>query len=570
MNSMDAVNFQSLNMVREELVATIEQSARHLENFVTAQDDGESLQACIDGIQQIVGILRLIQFRGACQLAEELLATANDIVPGGTGKQYERRLEVVSNVFFVMARYLEYVQQTERKVPVLLIPWINSLRKFRGEPAYPESHFFSFNISTVIPPEIEKLTVDSANFKPTLRRIRQMYQVGLLGYIRERNIKNSVALMRRALIRLHKIAGSVKPLSSLWWLGNVALEVFISEKMEVIESRKLLLGRIDRVIKQVQDVGETAFDAAPPKSLIKELVYLIMLSGAETDNTKRVKQACAIKSFPYTDKSLASERDGLNGPSAHTVSSLAKVLQSEISSTKKVLESATQTATQEIDDLAGFTQTLKNIAEILAVVGLNSASGTLKEEIKRVEKWGDNDGVTPTELTQVANTLLFIESTVSSLDKAGLADTQSFEITQEARNDAVASSELAIAQKIVVEECEAGISLTKRALNSFSDSYDTGHIRNIAKTLNTIRGGMIMLKKDRAANILKKCSIFVEEVLLDKEPPAAIKELLETFADVVISIEYYLDSATSTLQMDENVLKIAEEGLEALGHAVNE
>ena len=102
---MDAVNFQSLNMVRDELVATIEEAARNLEMFVTAQQDGESLQACMDGIRQIVGILRLIQFRGACILAEELLATATDITPGDAGPKSDQRLEVVSNTFFV-PRYL--------------------------------------------------------------------------------------------------------------------------------------------------------------------------------------------------------------------------------------------------------------------------------------------------------------------------------------------------------------------------------------------------------------------------------------------------------------------------------
>lgn len=567
---MDAVNFQSLNMVREELVATIEQSARHLESFVTSQDDGESLQACIDGVQQIVGILRLIQFRGACQLAEELLHTANDIVPGGSGREFDKRLETVSNVFFVMTRYLEYVQQTERKVPVLLIPWINSLRKIRSEPAFPESHFFQFNMSKIDVPETEQTEIDPENFRPTVRRLRQMYQVGLLGYIREKQIKNSIALMRRACIRLQKISGHQKPLATLWWLTNSMLDAFVSEKMEVSESRKLLLGRVDRIIKQVHEVGEAAFDAEPPKPLIKELVYLLVLSGKKCSEIDKIKTAFALESFPYTDSSLSRERDGLNGPSAHTVSSLVNVLQKELANTKKILESATQTANQEIDDLPGFTKTLSNVAEILAVVGLGTPSATLKREIGNVKGWAANDGPTPNQLNEIANTLLYIESTLGALDNTSLSQVNSHGATEIARKDVVASGELTMAQKIVVEECEAGLALTKRALNSFSESnYDPGHIRNIGKTLNTVRGGMIMLKKDHAASILKNCAIFVDEVLLDQNPPAAIKELLETFADVVIAIEYYLDSASGTLHMDDSVLKLAVEGLEALGHPVS-
>ena len=112
-NTMDAINFQSLNMVRGELVATIEACASNLEKFVSDLDDGESLQACIDGIAQIVNILKLIQFQGVAMLAEELLAVAQDISPGNRGPLLEKRLDVVSSSFFVLTGYLEYVQQTE-------------------------------------------------------------------------------------------------------------------------------------------------------------------------------------------------------------------------------------------------------------------------------------------------------------------------------------------------------------------------------------------------------------------------------------------------------------------------
>lgn len=573
MSSMDAVNFQSLNMVRDELVATIEEAARNLEMFVTEQQNGESLQACMDGIRQIVGILRLIQFRGACILAEELLATATDITPGDVGPKSDQRLEVVSNTFFVLTRYLEYVQQVERRVPVLLIPHINSLRKMRGEPAFSESHFFHINLSNTLKvPDIEQLSVPEAEFRQHVRRVRHMYQVGLLALIKGKQAKNSLAMMRRASIRLHKLGGSIKPLSQLWWLSNLALDVLASENMAILEARKLLFSRIDRVIRQVEKSGSASFAAQPPKGLIKELVYLLVLSGKQSDDITLIRKTFGINAFPYSDKDLSQERDALSGPSAHTVTSLAKVLQGELTNTKKVLENAAQSSTQKIDDLDEFIGTLKKVAEILSVVGLVTASATLKEEIERLNGWRDlDDGPDIEELSEVANTLLYLESTVSALEHSKLSTEKLNEASKIAQQEIIASGELSIAKKIVIEECEAGIILTKRALSSFSDSdYDTGHIRNIAKTLTTVRGGLLMLGKDRVADILGLCVQFVEEVLLDEEHPAALKELLETFADAIISVEYYLDSSSGSGQMDESVLQIAEESLEALGFTLND
>lgn len=572
MNSMDAVNFQSLNMVRDELVATIENSARQLEQFVNSQQDGESLQSCIDGIKQIVGILRLIQFRGASMLADELLAAAMDISPGNSGPKFEKRLELVSGAFFVLTRYLEYVKQVERKVPVLLIPYINELRKIRGEPVYPESQFFQVNLSSklVVPP-VETMDLAGQPLPAVVKRLRHMYQVGLLGFIRERQIKNSLAMMRRALIRLHRLSGSSKPLAQLWWLGNLTLDSFIRQGMSVTETRKMLFSRIDRIIRQVEKAGENALAAEPPKGLIKEMVYLLVLSGNETEDVAKVRQAFGLSAFPYSDKDLAHEREALNGPSAHTVSSLARVLQLELANTKKVLENAAQSSTQKIDDMNGFVGTLDKVAEILAVVGLVSPSNTLKAEIKRIVKWKDMpDGPSIEDLDEVANTLLYLESTVLSLEHAKLSDEKLDQANKLAQREVIASSELAEAKKIVIEECEAGLSLTKRALSSFAESnFDTGHIRNIGKTLNTVRGGMLMLKNDRAASVLARCAEFVDEVLMDQDHPAAMKELLETFADAIISVEYYLDSASGSMRMDDSVLQVAEESLEALGHPVS-
>jgi len=276
-----------------------------------------------------------------------------------------------------------------------------------------------------------------------------------------------------------------------------------------------------------------------------------------------------LERFPYTDKDLARERDALYGPSAHTVMSLAKVLQAELSASKKVLENAAQSSTQKIDDMDAFVGSLSKVSEILSVVGLVEPGKTLKKEIERIRGWDDlEDGPDTEEMVEVANTLLYLESSVFALEHNKLNGDQISSVNKVGQNEAIASSELVEAGRIVLEECEAGLALTKRALSSYLESnYDSNHISNIAKTLNTVRGGMLMLKKPRAAELLAKCVAFVEEILMAKEHPPALQELLETFADAVIAIEYYLDSATATLAMDESVLQVAEDALEALGQA---
>jgi hypothetical protein len=570
--SADSINFQSLNVVRDELLATIEKAATDLEIFVSAQDDGKSLQSCIDGIRQIVGILHLLEFRGAALLAEELLANANEITVGETGPGFEKRLEHISSAFFTLSRYLEYVQQYQYTVPALLTPSINELRKLRREKPIPESHFFSISFkSRPELPQAEVLEVPPEQLKPILKRLRHMYQMGLLLLLQGKAAKPALAMMRRALGRLYRLSDNDKPLTLLWWLGNATVDAMIQHDMEILETRKLLLSRLDRIIKEVVLRGSPAFSAEPPKGLVKDLVYLLILSGAQTDAVKRVSQAYEFDDLGYTDKDLVRERQALSGPSAQTVSSLALVLRTELGHAKRVLEAGATSTEAQIDDLEGFVQTLAKVAEILLVVGLCSPGRILKQEVERVKSWQDKEAFgAAEELQAVADTLLFVESTVASLEQAKLSDAKLAEVDEIMQHQIIASGELAEAQRIVIEESEAGLTLTMRALNAYSESdFDSGHIRNLAKSLSSVRGAMFILERFRAAAILERCVEFVDEVLMQPHHPPAIQELLETFADAIMSVEYYLDTGGSRGQGDESVLQLAEDSLKALGYPVD-
>ncbi len=555
-------------MVRDELLSTIEQAARDLEVYVSSYQEINNLQACINGIRQILGILRLLEFKGASILTEELLETANMIEPGNSEPVVEKNIELVSNTFFVLTRYLEYVQQNERMLPVLLIPYINDLRKYRREPLLPESFFFNINIGNPpAAPAVDPIVVSDDEFQSLLARLRHMYQLGLLGVLRSRQVPASLALMRRALVRLQRL-GHDKPLAVLWWLSNMTLDIMISEKMDIIEPRRMLLSRIDRIIRQVQKGGKAAYHAAAPKGLLKELLYLLSLADSESTQVKSVLQHYGIRKQPLSEKALSAERHALKGPSSQTIHALVKVLNTEIGNVKKVLETSAQ-GIRTIDDVAGLRESLNNIADSLSVVGISAPSASLKEELEEVERWRDNEEIEVLKLEHLAKTLLYVESAVHSLEYAKMASPDGSSSSEDTQNKVISDNELSQAERIVLQECEAGLSMCKRAVTAFTESnFDPGHIANISKTLSAVRGGLFMLKKHRAAVVLERCVTFVDEVLMASKQPAAMKELLETFADAVISVEYFLDTATVASKLDDSALQIAEESVAALGYPI--
>lgn len=569
MSSTENVNLNSLKLVQDQLVATIEQAAVRLEEFAADRNNGELLQNCIDGIKQISGTLNLLQLRGVDLLAQELVEQITDI-PLGEEQNTNRKLDVLTSAFFILPRYLEYCLQTSRSMAVLLIPHINELRQLRKAPPLPESYFYTLEPEPIYSGKGQSSTVLGEDLPPLVRRLRHMYQVGLVNLLQNKQQRASLGMMGRAMERLESISHG-RPRAGLWWVAAAMFEALRAANMDIGVGRKRLFSALDRHIKQLQSAGPEGLEQPPEPSLLKEMLYLIALSRASGARTDAVVKAYGLEPLPYTDAELVRELEFLKGPSAATINSMGAVLKDELRSIKNILERAAQGGTELLRESPELLETLKKVADILSVVGLVSPSNSLKEEIQKIQRWQKSDEtIDPDELLAVADTLLYIESSVSGLGKMNLSDERLAKLNATSRDEIIANSQLAEAEELVLEEAESGLAMIKRALTSYAESnYDVGHIKNVATTLTTIRGGMILLNRPRSAAVLNSCSRFIEESLLKSEQPAAVRHMLENFADAIISLEYYIDSLRQDRNTDDSVLQVAEESLAALGYPVN-
>lgn len=568
MSTTETLNLASLKMVQDELVATIEQSAVRLEQFTQDRNNGELLQNCIDGIKQIRGILSLIQLKGVDLLADELATHITDITLGEDEKT-DAKLELLTASFFILPRYLEYCTQTARSMAMLLIPHINELRLARKATPLPESYFYPLNSIQANPRTLAPRQALPEDLSVLVRRLRHMYQTALLNVLKGVQVKASLGMMTRALQRL-EAASAGATLSNFWWLAGATLAAIAEKNMQLSKGRKMLFSAIEREIKRFQFEGSAVLEREVDPSLQKELLYLLALSNSDTEQTQGVLAAYGMGKLAYTEAELAREMEFLNGPSANTISSMVAVLTDELHSTKNILERAAQGGAELLSESPELVDTLKKVADILAIVGLVAPSNSLRQEIAKIGEWQANHTpVTADELLVVADTLLYVESTIAGLSNANLSDEKVAQINALSRDAAMANNQIAEAEKIVIDEAEAGLAMVKRALSAFAESnYDKGHIRNIVGTLDSVRGGMFLLGLTRAAKVLAGCMRFVDEDLLASDQHPAVQHLLETFADAVISLEYYLDAIKLDKNADTAVLQIAEESLQALGYSV--
>jgi len=562
------VNLNSLALIREELDATIQRAAGEFEAYLLDLGNRSAIDNCCTDIAQIAGTLRLIQFAAAALLAEEMSATAREIAVPAAGASAEALAGALSHAFFVLPRYLEFVATKHFADPILIIPYANELRVARRLALLPESHYERRPLA--LAPTSPLPTVSAAVAVAELERLRQMYQVGLLAILRQKNQALNLQLIARASARFaQQIDGGSG--QGIWYLAAAVAECLAQGGLSLNLNRRRTLGIIERLMARYLKGGEAALAALLDDGTRRELVFLLALSPYRDGLAKRVMDAFAIPHLHPDDRELTAQQESMRGPGIEAIDSVVKVLKEELRTAKDILEIAAQSQAVSAEELTPFKETLGRVAETLRMVNLKAPSNILREQLLQVETWSaQKNGVGSEQFLAVADALLFIESSLSGLYRNELTASDLEQVTDAMRQQIVADSQFAEAARIVIDEAQSGIAMAKRAIISYVESnFDPIHIANVAVTLNTVRGGVQILNHLRAAAVLKGCSAFLEAHVQDRQHSAPQRhQLLETLADALISLEYYLSELAAVRAPDEKILTVAEESLAALGYAV--
>lgn len=548
----------SLSLVREELFATMDEAELSLEHFIAERENGSLLQQAVESLQQVRGTLNLIELAGAELLAQEVLQQATDI-PAGAGNERDGQLSALSNALHVLRRYLEIVDAHRQEVPELLLPAINELRQAGAQPALPESFFFSVRLDQTRPASAAP-QLSAEAWSAEVKRLRQMYQVGLLGFIREQNIAASLKLMSRAISRLDSLLAN-DPRARLCWVAAAALEAQADGQLLPRKARKALFGRLDREIKQL--LLNSQYEA--PRHLLKELLYLVALADSRGPRATQVRELFSITPLPFTDHLLEESYQRLAGPGQAVMRSLSSAIREELSSLKDQLD-LIERGTVSADGLANLHALLGKLAKTLDMVGLTSAGNALQAQLPVVTGWIDQAPVQSDELLKLADAVLYVESMVASLERGGRYDNRPQVAQPGDEAMSFANHQLNEARIVVIDEALGGLAMAKRAITSYLESSgDKLHLANVPFTLQAVRGGLWFLDQPRAAQLVGACADYIEKQMLESQQMPS-EQMLETLADALTSLEYYLEGgAVMRPETQPSVLDLAAESVRALG-----
>ncbi|MFA7554550.1 MAG: Hpt domain-containing protein [Spongiibacteraceae bacterium] len=554
-------DFIALDWVAGEIGETLKQADQALDAYIANRDDATKLRFCLSHIHQVHGTLQIVEFFGAALLAEEMEGLAQALTQGTVHTSHiDDALMVLKNTIVQLPRYLERVQENRHGLPAALLPVLNDLRAVRGESLLSETVLFNPDMSSMLAIDTTaKLKISSAELIEVAQKLRQMFQIALLGFMRGRDIHKNLNYLAKVCARLVKLTEGFPP-QALWRVCIAVLEGLLNESIASSIAVKILLRQVDRQVKIIIEQGESALSIQPPEDLIKNLLYYVARSKA---NSRFIKE---IKAQYNLDASLlgADELDDetLVTADAESMRLVAGALLHELNDIKQAFTAAgaNREALTEILPL------LRRVSDTLAILGMGTTLKQIQEPYSQLTYMLEAaEEINSANLQQIIEQLGKVDTDLIPTDMVPE------DVTRELFNDSEEAQEhLDRAFASVVIESRNGLEQVKEAIIEFvATQWNHNCIIDIPDLLAEISGSLRMIPLAKAADILVCCERYIRNELLTIHSIPEWQKL-DTLADAITSIDYYLERLADDSGTDgETILAMAADSVAELGYSLD-
>ncbi|HEY9119897.1 MAG TPA: Hpt domain-containing protein, partial [Marinobacter sp.] len=560
----------ALDWVRGEIQDTLTQGQQALEAYVENRDDTARLRFCLNYLHQVHGTLQMVELYGAALLTEEMEKLTQAVL-NETVASVDDAVEVLMQAILQLPQYLEHLASSKDDFPMVLLPLLNDLRAARGESLLSDTSLFKPDLapSKVAAASSVSQRLQDPKVLGHIRKLRQMYQFALAGVVREADLDAHFDYMQKVIQRLIRLCQKT-PRGQLWKAAGAFVETLQEHVNPVNTAVKALLRELDAEIRRLTDEHVDILQQQVPEALLKHLLYYV--ARARDLNTPLVQE---LRDNYRLDQALPSDDDvdaaktRVSGPGRDAIHSVVSALNEELAKLKDQLDLFVRSELRQNDELEELLPGLRQVANTLAVLGLGIPRKVVTEQLELVEKLSTQpDAVDDGTLMDIAGALLYVEASLAGLDSDRQSESSRAGNDQQSGN--MGSRELGEASGALLRESRNTLEQVKTAIVNFiASQWETGEIEHVPGLLHSIRGGLSLIPLDRVADMLASSERYITDVLLGSKQVPDWKQL-DTLADAITSIEYYLERLAEGIEDNDSVLSVAEASLTSLGFPVGE
>ena len=541
-----------VRLAQDEINRALEQAAAVLDTHDLNADAAQAWEACRKHLREARGALLMLDIQGGVVLCDECLGLL-DALERDDRLSRNKGLDALLYGLLLLPRYLSRVSEQRRELPATLLPTLNALRTIRRTVPLPDYHFAAFDRVDLDLVCLKESLQPTGHLEATVRRLRLMLQIGLLGLFRKPDSPRHAQQVHRALQRMGTAFGDTR--TGRWMrLASHCMEAVMHGQIAVDPSVRLLLSRIDLHVRAASRDGMDGLDRLPPDMVIRGLLYYTALGAEQQATLRQLRDALGLKAAMAPRALIEHEREALTAPERSVLEAASQAVREELETLKAAIESAGRAEQMRGDERAALSQQLGSLGSTMTVLGLSEAAALLKREQTRLHSLRDD--------APAARMLETLQHTAESLT---LAEEQLYGLTRP-RGGPVRRqrpNRLLEAEAQAVSECLVNLARVRSALEFLNGDVDEGEdLRNTDRPMQEASGILIMLEQTEAARILEQCRSQIARL-----PDHAVDdERLEVLADALAGLEWFLDGLRAG-EDDEESLELANEALRGLSAA---
>jgi chemosensory pili system protein ChpA (sensor histidine kinase/response regulator) len=556
----NTVHFNSFKWVKEELRQLLTDIQRQLENYINSPDDVAQLDEIILLLRQVRGTLSLVEIYGAALLSEEMEMAARALKAGEVSSR-ENAYEVLLSAAIRLPDYLDSLSAGKKDVPLVLLPLLNDLRACRNASLLSENVLFFPDVTVATgnfgreAPDAGKPKEDPAKLGA---RLRHQYQLGLLGWFKNEKTPDAFGKMQQVVSKL-RLASSFDSSSRLWWVASGIVEALQKDGVESSVALKSLMGKVDRQIKRLADVGEAEFANTLPEELTKNLLYYVARSKPVSDTVKHLKTKFSLQQYLPDEEELANAARQLGGPNQELLNKVSEAIREDINQVKDAIEVFTHGGFSDAEPIRKLPPLYAKIADTLGMLGLGRCRENIMHERSLLEAKLKSDNLPGEDnLMATATTLLAVESDLDAYVNRRI-EAESGESAQpapEQENAAVVAS--------LVNEALKNIALVKDAFLAYVENPDSETLAPVPVVLKELAGAMFVAPLDEISPIINGLNdYFAGNLIPSGHQPNAAEQ--DTVADIVTNIECFLEAVAENRVDSELYVAAGREAVKKLG-----
>ncbi len=549
-------DFIGLDWVIGEIESTLTDARQNLEQYADSDGDLALLEKCRTKIQQIHSTLEVLKQRGARLLTREILLLLES-QKGASVKETREQLVVLIQAMLQIPGYLTHTSRTGKDTPGLLKGLLSEMRMLRGLQALTEIDFFTPTIENTIEPipehQLDKLR--NNGFALLVRKIRQKYQLCLAGVLRDSQRAQQLAVISKIFAKLQNLCWG-SPISPLWDACTAFTEGLQETSIALDNHAIKILRQLDSELKNLARNDVKQLNTAPSEELLRELLYRIGKAKSDSSLILSIQRSYSLEKA--LEKAVQSEPQDANLISFDTAAPVVKAIKEELSNVKDALDLYLLNPQTNKDRLLEQLPTCKQIADTLSMLGLNKLQNIMQQESQNIQAIAAND-IPP---KQFNDTLISAAAQLLEVE-AGLNQFMGF--SRSITGQPTVSAQMNDIHQTVIHEARANLELVKGAVVDYlGNEHNQEFLAKLPPLLDGIQGGLAIIPLTKMAEITARCSSHISSQWLKTNHKPSL-QALETLADTLSSIEYYLEqlSAGATARA-EKTLDLTQENLDKL------